>query len=339
MLLKLITLGRLRTKFYASRNFIKDDDLEWARGTVVELLAQGAVSRWSDLAGELAAAGIEVTERPHLIMPLIAADKSNSTPEDRKHRLIHDCRMLNENLVHWPFELEKLRDFAKCLTRGDRMVTTDIKSAYHHVEIALRHRTLLGFNLDGVDYVYCALLSVAAFTFCKFAGVAADMLRRSGLCKALLWHVDDFNASIGPEADEARARAIVAKIESLGFFINWPKTDLSMPTRATSLGLILDTVDMSYGIPERRLLKLETLASTVLRAWRVAGGPRPNLPAAQPVPHPLHAPRGTSPAVRHDRAPHRPEPSGDGAVGAAASSTTSHAPPDAPAATGPDPRV
>ena len=101
---------------------------------------------------------------------------------------------------------------------------------------------------------------------CKFAGVAADMLRRSGLCKALLWYVDDFNASIGPEADEARARAIVAKIESLGFFINWPKTDLSMPTRATSLGFILDTVDMSYGIPERRLLKLETLANTVLRA-------------------------------------------------------------------------
>ena len=89
--------GRYPAKSHASRNFIKDDDLEWVRGTVVELLAQGAVSRWSDLAGELAAAGIEVTERPHLIMPLIAADKSNSTPEDRKRRLIHDCRMLNEN--------------------------------------------------------------------------------------------------------------------------------------------------------------------------------------------------------------------------------------------------
>ena len=55
--------GRYPAKSHASRNFIKDDDLEWVRGTVVELLAQGAVSRWSDLAGELAAAGIEVTPR------------------------------------------------------------------------------------------------------------------------------------------------------------------------------------------------------------------------------------------------------------------------------------
>ena len=141
---------------------------------MLELLAQGAVSRWTNLADELHAAGIEVTARPHLVMPLICADKSNSTPEDRKRRLIHDCRILNENLQRWTFELERLRDFAKCLERGDRMVTADIKSAYHHVEIALRHRTLLGFNLDGVDYVYCVLpfgLSVAAFTFCKFSAV------------------------------------------------------------------------------------------------------------------------------------------------------------------------
>ena len=254
---------------HATRNFIKDDDdLTWARGAVQELVTHGAVVRWADLVPELEAAGIAAGARPHLIMELIVADKGASTPENRKRRLIHDCRYLNEHLQHWGFKLETLPDFVKCLERGDRLITIDIASAYHHVEVTLRHRTLLGFNLDGVDYVYAVLpfgLSVAAYTFCKFSAVAADMIRRSGLCRALLAYMDDFCASLGAEVDEDKARAIVGIIESLGFIVNWPKTDLAMSTRVTSLGFIIDTALMCYDIPLKRIEKLEAQATSVLQ--------------------------------------------------------------------------
>ena len=253
-----------------SRNFIKDDeDFAWARGAVHELLAHGAVSRWTDLRDELLAGGFPAPERPHLVMPLIVADKPSSAPSDRKRRLIHDCRLLNEHLESWAFKLDQLRDFAKCLRPGDRLVTVDIASAYHHVDIALRHRTLLGFNLDGVDYVYCVLpfgLSVAAFTFCKFSAVVADMLRSSGLCEALLVYMDDFCASVGAAPDAPRARAIVQAIEDFGFLVNWSKTDLTTPTRATSLGFIIDTILMAYDVPPKRLEKLTALARLVLES-------------------------------------------------------------------------
>ena len=44
----------------------------------------------------------------------------------------------------WPFRMDNLKDFAKQFKRLGRPFTIDMASAYHHVEIALHHRTLLG---------------------------------------------------------------------------------------------------------------------------------------------------------------------------------------------------
>ncbi len=109
-------------------------------------------------------------------MPLIVGEKSSSTPEKRKFRLIHDCRYVNEFLVLRPFKLEQLPGLVKQLQRNDRLFAADITSAYHHVEIAARFRTLFGFTFDGIDYVYNWLpfgLSASAYVFCEFSAVTA----------------------------------------------------------------------------------------------------------------------------------------------------------------------
>ena len=159
------------------------------RETVETLLSSGAVQRWTDLAPELRRAGHAAGARPHVVMPVLCGEKSSSTPEDRKLRFIHDCRFLNNLLEKWHFSLEQLRDFVKCLSKGDLLIKADLKSAYHHVEVALRFRTLLGFTFDGIDYVWAVLpfgLSVAGYTFCRVAAVPATVIRRSGLVDALI---------------------------------------------------------------------------------------------------------------------------------------------------------
>ncbi len=43
------------------------------------------------------------------------------------------------------------------LRPGDRLISTDLASAYQHVGIHPAHWKYLGFEFEGVVYVYCAL--------------------------------------------------------------------------------------------------------------------------------------------------------------------------------------
>jgi hypothetical protein len=113
------------------------EQLEWARGAVAELEQFGAVSKWSDVRSE----GTASSPRPQFL----------------------EAR---------PFKLEQLPGFVKQLQRNDRLFVADITSAYHHVVIAKRPRTPLGFTFDGIDYVYTCLpfgLSASAYVFCEFS--------------------------------------------------------------------------------------------------------------------------------------------------------------------------
>ena len=258
--------------YRANRNHIAEDDKDWAREAIAELERHGAVKRWDVLRREvLAATGKDVGAHPHAVMPLIVADKSSSTPEKRMRRLIHDCRYINGflNMEFKKFTLEQLRDFVKTLKAGDRLITIDITAAYHHVSIADRFRTFLGFEFEGVEYVYCVLpfgLSVSAYAFCKFVSVAASMIRRSGLTESLNNYMDDFVANMGESGEPAEATEVVAEVESLGFLINWVKTSTNPETRVTALGFVLDTVLMEFEVPERRLVKLKAIAQLVLES-------------------------------------------------------------------------
>jgi hypothetical protein len=79
---------------------------------------------------------------------------------------------------------KQLMDFAKSLRPGDRLISTDLASAKHHVGILPAHWKYLGFELDGVQYVNCVLLfglSASAGAFCRFSTFAAKMIRQNGL--------------------------------------------------------------------------------------------------------------------------------------------------------------
>ena len=224
------------------------EHLEWARGAVSELEHFGAVSKWSDLL----AAGAVASPRPRVTMPLIVGEKSTSTPEKRKFRLIHDCRYVNRFLETRPFKLEQLAAFVKQLQHGDRLFVADITSAYHHVEVAARFRTLLGFTFDGVDYVYNCLpfgLSVSAYVFCEFAAVTARALRRSGLTTVLINDVDDSGGSIGRDPLPQRIAKIMKLSRDFGWCMHEAKCTLSMECQAVLLGFLLDTQDMTINVP------------------------------------------------------------------------------------------
>ena len=208
-------------------------------------------------------------------MPLIVAHKPSSTVTNVKLRLIHDCRYVNRHLEHFPFSMERLKDFAKQLCHLDRLFAIDIASAYHHVMIAPRFRTLLGFTFEGVDYVYDTLpfgLSFSAYVFCTLSGVTAAYIRASGLTTALINYCDDFIGSIGPAYDRLRMRRVVEIFLAFGWVLQPSKLTLDMACSIEGLGFVLDTVSMQYSIPARRQQKLlGAVDETLSGAQRAVG--------------------------------------------------------------------
>ena len=186
---------------------------------------------------------------------------------------MHDCRHLNRLLRKRLFKLERLQDFVKLLTRGDLLIAIDFSSAYWHVPVATRFRTLLGFRLDGVDYVFCVLpfgLSSSAYAFSRFAGVTARALRLSGLTDCLISYMDDLGIDIGQIRDPERVAAIVEFVRRFGWHLNMDKLDLRMVTALNLLGFNIDTGDLTVGVPDKRRAKLSRTVRAVLAAPHAA---------------------------------------------------------------------
>jgi hypothetical protein len=205
--------GKWPERFNCGRNNVKSEYETWTRRAISELTEHGAVSTWA----QHVASGLGQGARPHMIMSLLVEPKPG---KPGKFRLIHDCRPLNVLLEKWAFKMEHLSDFVKELDELDRLFSIDIQSAYHHVEIMPRFRTLLGFTFDGIDYVYNCLpfgLCTPAYVFCRFTAVTARALRLSKLVTALIVYVDDIGGAIGKARDPRRMEAIIKLVRSFGW--------------------------------------------------------------------------------------------------------------------------
>ena len=225
--------GKLPPQSHVDVNRIPaGEQLEWARGAVAELEQFSAVSKWSDVLSE----GTASSPRPQFL----------------------EAR---------PFKLEQLPGFVKQLQRNDRLFVADITSAYHHVVIAKRPRTPLGFTFDGIDYVYTCLpfgLSASAYVFCEFSAVTARALRRSGLTKALINYVDDLGGSIGPKRSRRRIAKITKLFRDFGWCMQEAICNLAMRCQAVLPGFLLDTPNMTSDAPPTRREKLKATAARIL---------------------------------------------------------------------------
>mmetsp|Transcript_11017 Transcript_11017/g.23048 ORF Transcript_11017/g.23048 Transcript_11017/m.23048 type:complete len:616 (-) Transcript_11017:203-2050(-) len=206
----------------------------------------------------------EVSTPPRLVSPIIVAEKPSSTPENRKYRLCHDLRRLNEFIKKYKFKLEQLADWGKSLARGDMLWSIDYESAYFHVPIRDHHHQFLGFEFDGRYYVFTCLpfgLSASPYIFTEVAKITARALR-SELSLKVCSYIDDL--LIGHAAgDDAMVRRSLDLIRSFGWRVNESKCALRPSTRLTGLGFVTDTIAMTFEVPEKRARKMMRVASEV----------------------------------------------------------------------------
>ena len=103
--------------------------------------------------------------------------------------------------------------------KGDFLFSFDLKSGYHHVDIAKIHQKYLGFSWQGAYYVFTVLpfgLSTACYMFTKLLRPLVRYWRGQGI-RIVVYLDDGLGAAIG-EANASRASGIVsATLEQAGF--------------------------------------------------------------------------------------------------------------------------
>ena len=175
-----------------------------------------------------------------------------------KNRLILDLRTVNKSLVKHRFKLDDIRTAARLFQRGDYVVTFDLKSGYHHVDIAKEHWKYLGFAWEGKYYCFRSLpfgLSTAPFLFNKLVRVMVKYWRAQGI-KCMMFF-DDGSAGAGSwEGAMEVAKVLQNTLEKAGWKVNAEKSCWIPSQRPNMLGFVLDLIEGKVFVAERRVLKL-----------------------------------------------------------------------------------
>ena len=175
----------------------------------------------------------------------------------RKLRLILDLRQVNECLAKFRFKLDDIRMAVKLFQKDDFVVTFDLKSGYHHVDMARDHWKYLGFSWGGEFYCFKSLpfgLSTAPYLFNKLVRVMVRYWRAQGI-KCMMFF-DDGSAGAGTVEETVRVAGVLTEtLERAGWKINVEKSCLVPSQKPTILGFVLDLVHGRVSVAEARVLR------------------------------------------------------------------------------------
>ena len=277
--------GRLRARSSVWRQFANPTVLSWIEdGYPLEFAAarppapRRAANHSStaseagfvtDAVAELVATGaaVEVASAPTVVSPLGVAIRA-----DGKRRLILDLRYVNGHLVDHPFKYERLADLAYLMPPHAWLLSCDLKSGYHHIEMHPDSWQYLGFEWSGRCYVFRVLpfgLKPACWVFTMVMKCLARRWRTRGI--TLLQYLDDF-LFFAPTAAAARAvrQWVLADFAAAGLLLSWPKCQLEPVQRLKHLGFVIDTSTMTFEAPADRWDRLHKAVRQALAAPHVS---------------------------------------------------------------------
>ena len=205
----------------------------------------------------------EHKEPPYCVNPL-------SVAEGKKLRLVLDLRNINDHLLVKSFKYEDLRSLAQLFEEKFWFFTWDLQSGYHHVDIYISHRKFLGFSwpFNGVlrYFTFSVLpfgLSSACFCFTKLLRPLVKRWRQ--MSHASFVYLDDGISGHKSRLDAAAASIIQKKDLSLaGFKTNDTKCHWQPMQIGEWLGLIINTINFHFEIPQRKVEKVKRSIEFIL---------------------------------------------------------------------------
>ena len=232
------------------------EDLPWVRVEVERLHSLGCVRR--------------VHEQPEITLPL-------SKVFSNKDRLVLDAsRGLNPWCMSRGVKLDDLRCILNSIKKGDFLVTNDLDSGYWHVPVHPEHQKYLGFCVpdeegNPVFYVWVVLvlgLKDEAYLFTRLIKPIMGHLREGGFRGQI--YIDDLltAGSSKEEALESESKAYKL-FEECGYVFKPSKRSGEPSQECKFLGLVVNTVKMTFKIPEEKKAKIRDLLDKVAALQRI----------------------------------------------------------------------
>ena len=235
----------IKNTAYASSVFVHNAVVDLVKGGFVEVVA----------------------EQPYICSPVSVVENSAG-----KKRLVVNLRHINKFLWKRKFKFEDLRIAMMLFGRGELMFNFDLKSGYHHVDIAAHHRKYLGFEWEQQFYVFTVLpfgLASAPYVFTKLLRPMVRLWRSRGL-KSLIYLDDGIVAVKGEECAIEASMWVKNSLERVGFVVNDAKSAWTPSHCVIWLGFKIDLLEGCVSVPQEKLIALVAL----LKASRVASSLR-----------------------------------------------------------------
>jgi hypothetical protein len=200
---------------------------------------------------------IEVSEKPMVVNPLTVAISGSG-----KLRLVLDLRHVNPHLWKSKCKYEGTDILLTYLEKNDFLISFDLKSGYHHIDICERNRTFLGFSVSIKNikkyFVYTVLpfgLSTAGSVFTRMMNCVVRHLRMSGL-KLVVYLDDGICVANSHEQAANNAHIIQSTLNDAGFVVNKEKSKFEPSQALQWLGFLFDTHNCRIRVPADKLSRV-----------------------------------------------------------------------------------
>lgn len=199
---------------------------------------------------------VELAHGIQVINPLSVSVQANG-----KKRLILDLRYVNEHLKKQKVKYEDWKIALSYFQKGAFMISFDLKSGYHHIDIHPEYQKFLGFawkfsNEGSYRYfVFTVLpfgLSSAPYIFTKMLKPLEKFWRFQGIQIALFLD-DGWLTEKEESACRLLAQTIRSDLRQAGFITNDEKSVWQPKQSLQWLGIVWDTVQGTIAISERRV--------------------------------------------------------------------------------------
>lgn len=188
------------------------------------------------------------------ISKIFLVPKSNGTK-----RLILNLKNLNTFLDVEHFKMEDRNTALKLITKNCFMGSIDLTEAYFLIPITSSHRKYLRFRFSGRLYEFTCIpfgLCTAPLVFTKLMKPVVTALRAEGLLSVV--YLDDF-LLIGNTFDHCQQNIsrTIAKLEKLGFVINYTKSSLIPSQNCHFLGFNFNSKTLYLELPKDKQQKIK----------------------------------------------------------------------------------
>lgn len=189
-----------------------------------------------------------------------------------KNRLIFDMSQLNKSIYTKKFSMIKTSEIIPHLFENNFACTFDIKSAYFHIPINNKYKKYFSFQFNNIKYIFNAMpfgLSTAPYIFTKFISPILEYLRKSHNI-IIFGYLDDFLLLAKSKIILAEAIKITIDLfESLGFQINFQKSQLTPSTELTFLGVEFNLELKTMSNSQRLISKVKDQAHNLINKQNI----------------------------------------------------------------------